>query len=94
MLASVVASLWIPATVLIAAFIGAGLAFAAVTDTCAMGMLLARLPYNRTDGADVEAAQAAGAVPLLVPTPVTRAEEVERAPRTAPDLLGVIEMIR
>ncbi|MFI7145039.1 rhodanese-like domain-containing protein [Nonomuraea sp. NPDC050022] len=55
-LASVVASLWIPATVLIAAFIGAGLAFAAVTDTCAMGMLLARLPYNRTDGADVEAA--------------------------------------
>ena len=30
-----------------AAFIGAGLAFAALTDTCAMGMLLAKLPYNR-----------------------------------------------
>jgi hypothetical protein len=27
--------------------IGAGLAFAALTNTCAMGMLLARLPYNR-----------------------------------------------
>lgn len=27
--------------------IGAGLTFAAVTNTCAMGMLLAKLPYNR-----------------------------------------------
>ncbi|NKE61310.1 HAD family hydrolase [Lentzea sp. PSKA42] len=45
-------------------------------------------------GADVVAAQAAGAVPVLVPTGVTRPEEVERAPRTAPDLLAVLEMIR
>jgi rhodanese-related sulfurtransferase len=29
------------------AAIGSGLIFAGVTDTCAMGMLLARLPYNR-----------------------------------------------
>jgi hypothetical protein len=29
------------------AFVGAGLTFAALTDTCAMGMLLARMPWNR-----------------------------------------------
>jgi hypothetical protein len=28
--------------------VGAGLTFAALTNTCAMGMLLAKLPYNRT----------------------------------------------
>ena len=28
-------------------FVGAGLIFAGVTDTCAMGLLLARLPWNR-----------------------------------------------
>jgi rhodanese-related sulfurtransferase len=31
---------------LIAAAVGAGLAFSAVTDTCGMAMVLARLPYN------------------------------------------------
>lgn len=31
----------------IAAFVGAGLMFAGVTDTCAMGMLMARMPWNR-----------------------------------------------
>ncbi|MEO7135251.1 MAG: rhodanese-like domain-containing protein [Vicinamibacterales bacterium] len=30
------------------AMIGSGLAFAGATDTCAMGLLLARLPYNRS----------------------------------------------
>ena len=30
--------------------IGSGLVFAGLTDTCAMGMLLARLPYNRGAG--------------------------------------------
>lgn len=28
-------------------FVGAGLVFAGLTDTCAMGMLLARMPWNR-----------------------------------------------
>ena len=28
-------------------FIGAGLAFAGITDTCMMGMLIAKLPWNR-----------------------------------------------
>lgn len=31
----------------IPAFLGAGLIFAGVTDTCGMGMLLARMPWNR-----------------------------------------------
>lgn len=37
----------------LAAFVGAGLVFAGITDTCGMGMLLARMPWNqvRQDGA-------------------------------------------
>lgn len=31
----------------LAAFVGAGLVFAGVTDTCGMGMALARMPWNR-----------------------------------------------
>lgn len=31
----------------LAAFIGAGLVFAGITDTCGMGMLLARMPWNQ-----------------------------------------------
>jgi rhodanese-related sulfurtransferase len=31
----------------LAAFIGAGLVFAGVTDTCGMGLLLARMPWNQ-----------------------------------------------
>jgi rhodanese-related sulfurtransferase len=31
----------------LAAFIGAGLLFAGITDTCGMGMLLARMPWNQ-----------------------------------------------
>lgn len=31
----------------LAAFVGAGLIFAGVTDTCGMGLLLARMPWNR-----------------------------------------------
>lgn len=35
------------------AFVGSGLVFAGVTDTCAMGMLIAKLPYNRPASCDV-----------------------------------------
>jgi len=35
----------------LAAFVGAGLVFAGITDTCGMAMLLARMPWNRTSGA-------------------------------------------
>lgn len=31
----------------LSAFVGAGLVFAGVTDTCGMGLLLARMPWNR-----------------------------------------------
>jgi rhodanese-related sulfurtransferase len=31
----------------LAAFVGAGLTFAGVTDTCGMGMMLARMPWNQ-----------------------------------------------
>lgn len=31
----------------LSAFVGAGLVFAGVTDTCAMGMMLAKMPWNR-----------------------------------------------
>lgn len=37
------------------AFIGSGLVFAGVTDTCTMGLLLAKLPYNRPASCDVPA---------------------------------------
>ncbi len=50
----------------IPAFVGSGLVFAGVTDTCAMGMLIARLPYNRPASCDVPAmvrALTAGAAP-------------------------------
>lgn len=36
-----------PYSVWLAGLVGAGLVFAAVTDTCAMGMLLAKMPWNR-----------------------------------------------
>lgn len=34
----------------LAGFVGAGLVFAGVTDTCGMGMLLARMPWNQRCG--------------------------------------------
>ncbi|MFD3686536.1 rhodanese-like domain-containing protein [Nocardiopsis sp. NPDC058631] len=46
-LLSVIVGLWWPPAVWGAGFIGAGLTFAAITDTCAMGMALTRLPYNQ-----------------------------------------------
>lgn len=36
-----------PAFIGISAFVGAGLVFAGVTDTCAMGMLIAKMPWNQ-----------------------------------------------
>ena len=44
-------------------------------------------------GADVEAASAAGARPVLVPTPATRAEEVAGAPEVAPDLGAAVDLL-
>src|SRR5688572_10937213 len=44
-----------PLFAILPAFVGSGLVFAGVTDTCAMGMLLSRLPYNRAANCDIDA---------------------------------------
>lgn len=36
-----------PAWIALPAFVGCGLVFAGITDTCGMGMLIARMPWNR-----------------------------------------------
>lgn len=44
-------------------------------------------------GADIEAALAAGIRPVLVPTDVTRADEVAAAPLVAPDIASAVDLI-
>jgi HAD superfamily hydrolase (TIGR01662 family) len=44
-------------------------------------------------GADVEAALAAGARPILVPRPDTRAEEIRAAPVVAPNFAAAIDLV-
>lgn len=39
-----------PAFYALAAFAGLGLVFAGITDTCAMGLLLAKAPWNKSSG--------------------------------------------
>lgn len=52
-LAGVLGGLVVPGLQWLAALVGGGLAVAAITNTCAMGMLLARLPYNRGPRCDL-----------------------------------------
>lgn len=56
MLASVLVSIVVPPAKWVAAALGAGLTVAALTNSCAMGALLSRLPYNRRGSADPRAA--------------------------------------
>ena len=58
-LAGIVVSTKVPRARYLSGAVGAGLAFAAISDTCAMGNLLARLPYNRGAGVDTAATVAA-----------------------------------
>ena len=51
---SILASIFVPGLKWVAFAIGAGLTFAAVSNTCMMGMLLAKLPYNRGPSCDAE----------------------------------------
>ena len=44
-----------PYFVWLSAFVGAGLIFAAVTDTCGMALVLARMPWNKQRGVSCEA---------------------------------------
>jgi len=52
-LSSVLGSIAVPRLKWLAAAIGAGLSYAAISNTCAMGTALSKLPYNR--GADTDA---------------------------------------
>ena len=55
--------LWHPAGFGLSAFVGAGLVFAGVTDTCGMAMVLAKMPWNQVASAPspaVEGSRAPG----------------------------------
>jgi rhodanese-related sulfurtransferase len=54
-LGGVLALLVNPLFALLPAFVGSGLVFAGVTDTCGMAMLLSKFPYNRPATCDVAA---------------------------------------
>ncbi|MEM6107135.1 rhodanese-like domain-containing protein [Mycobacterium sp. 050272] len=53
-LSSVVGSLAVPRLKWLAGAIGAGLTYAAISNTCAMATALSKLPYNRAATADAE----------------------------------------
>jgi hypothetical protein len=53
-LAGIAGSLFVPNLKYLSGFVGAGLTIAALTNTCAMGMALSKLPYNRSVGCDVD----------------------------------------
>lgn len=54
-----IAGLFVPGLHLIGTAVGAGLTVAALTNTCAMGMLPAKLPYNRGPRTDIDTVVAA-----------------------------------
>jgi rhodanese-related sulfurtransferase len=47
-----------PYFVALPAFVGAGLIFAGITDSCAMGMLIAKMPWNQISGDEVSGDEA------------------------------------
>jgi histidinol-phosphate phosphatase family protein len=59
----------------------------------ALGVDLRRCVVIGDIGADVDAARAAGARPILVPTPVTRRHEVRAAPEVARDLARAVDRV-
>lgn len=64
-----------------------------VRDACAaLGVRAADAVVIGDIGADIEAARAAGAMSVLVPTPRTRAEEVAAAPVVAGDLTCAVRV--
>jgi D-glycero-D-manno-heptose 1,7-bisphosphate phosphatase len=56
-----------------------------------LGVQPNRLAFIGDIGADVEAALAAGATPVLVPTAVTRPEEIRAAPVVCPNLRDAVD---
>ncbi|MGZ4125593.1 MAG: D-glycero-alpha-D-manno-heptose-1,7-bisphosphate 7-phosphatase [Actinomycetota bacterium] len=59
----------------------------------ALGVAVERCVLIGDVGADVDAALAAGARPILVPTDVTLLEEIERAPQIAPSLRDAVSLL-
>jgi rhodanese-related sulfurtransferase len=55
-LTAVLGSIRVPALRYLAGFVGAGLVAAALTDSCLLGTLLAKLPYNRAPDVDIDTA--------------------------------------
>ena len=55
-LATVAASAWLPRAKWVGAGVGRGLVFAAVSNTCMMGNLLSKLPYNRGPACNIDEA--------------------------------------
>jgi len=53
-LLSILGSVFVPGLKWVAGLIGAGLTIAALTNTCLLGMLLAKLPYNRGASCDLD----------------------------------------
>jgi rhodanese-related sulfurtransferase len=53
-LSSVLGSIAVPKLKWLAAGVGGGLTFAALSNTCAMGVLLSKLPYNRGASCDAD----------------------------------------
>jgi rhodanese-related sulfurtransferase len=47
LLGVVLGTIFHPAVYLLSAFVGAGLVFAGITDWCGMGLLLAKMPWNK-----------------------------------------------
>ena len=68
-LTSILGSIAVPRLKWLAAGMGSGLVVAALTNSCAMGMLLSRLPYNRGSACDPQAM-----VAQFVDAPGRRAE--------------------
>jgi D-glycero-D-manno-heptose 1,7-bisphosphate phosphatase len=58
-----------------------------------LGVAPQRLAFVGDIGSDVEAAQAVGAVSVLVPTAVTRPEEIRRAPVVRRDLVAAVDYL-
>ena len=62
-LAGVLASTFVPQAKWLAAFVASGLVYSAISNSCAMAAMLAKLPYNKTDRCDI-----AGVLNALITT--------------------------
>jgi rhodanese-related sulfurtransferase len=62
---------WKAAGAGLAGFVGAGLVFAGITDTCGMAMLIARMPWNQSGGCSTTATTCSKAAAVLAATLLT-----------------------